>query len=340
MIERLKPLADRIRENRDRLAENASEIRKAGGVTAGLEEGSLILSVEKSTPSFTVCAVDGGLLTDRFVGSDILVSRAVAACFTYESGRLASVRYHPKKFPEPEVGFRNGLDEHEALVFRSLFRLKGELSTALESLEMFKPDYLFLDGSVVPLGADKPADGSALSEDYEGLLKVYKTLYGRCGETGCQLVGVIKDSRGKRLAEILKDRLMVEVPDATLADALLREGERTSEMAYSHDHSRHQVLRQLGDWGEKIRLFYLKPSASDMPLRVEFVRPGKSASEIASAVLSLSSISKAFAYPAALIEADMCAALAPLEMEKIKRSLIVLTGGASRPLRRSDRPFR
>lgn len=341
MLERLEPLAQRIRETRERLAENAAEIRKSEGAVPGLEENGLAMPVQRIVPAFSVCAVDGGLLADRFVGSDILVRRSVAVGFRYDNGKLAAAGYHPRKFPETEVGFRNGLDEHEALVFRSLFRLDGEISTALEAVEKFRPDYLLLDGSIVPLGADRPGDGSVLSADYEKLLGTYRKLYKKCGELGCQLVGVIKDSRGKRLAEILKDRLIVDVPDAVLADALLREGERTGLMAHSQDPSKHQVLKSLGEWGAKAKLFYLKASASDIPLRVEFMQSQKKdAGEIASAVLSLSSISKAFAYPAALIEADMCAALGPLEMEKIKRSLFVLTGGASKPLRRAQRPFR
>jgi hypothetical protein len=269
------------------------------------------------------------------VGSDILVRRSVAVCFVYKEGRLASVEHHPKKFPENEVGFRNGLDEHEALVFRSLFRLRGEIDTAAEALDRFKPDYLLLDGSLMPLASDKPGDGSALREDYDSLLASYRKLYEKCDSLKCQLVGVVKDSRGKRLADVLKGRLLSDVPDAVLADALLKEGERTSAMTHGGDPQ-----KGLGEWGGRMRLFYTKPSGVDIPLRIEFLSQKKSAADVASSIYALSSISRAFAYPAALIEADMCAALGPLEMDKIKRSLFALTGGAARPLRRAERPFR
>jgi hypothetical protein len=134
--------------------------------------------------------------------------------------------------------------------------------------------------------------------------------------------------------------MLVDVPDTTLADSLLQEGERTCVLPYSNDVKKHPVLNSLGDYAQKIKLFYFKPSADDSPLRIEFLQSEKSADGIASVISSLCSISKTFAYPAALIEADMCAALEPLEMEKIKRSLFVLTGGVSRPLRRQSRPFR
>jgi len=340
MLDSLKPLAKKILETQDMVAENAAAIRSAGRAPEEFEEKDLILPVRKSAPDFSVCAVDGGLLADRMVGSDIVIRRSVAVNFVYQDSRLKTVHHHPGKFPEPEIGFMNGLDEHEALAFRSLFRLKGEISAALEALEKFKPDYLLLDGSVVLLGSDKPGDGSLLSEDYKELLKTYKMLYQRCETQNCQLAGVIKDSRGKRLTELLRDQLLVDVSDTVLADALLSENERTSVLGYTSDAAKHPVLTSLGEWAGRIKLFYLRPSASDSPLRIEFVKSKKGVDEIAADICSLCSISKAFAYPAILVEADMCAALEPTEMEKIKSSLFVMTGGATKPLRRAVRPFR
>ena len=58
----------------------------------------------------------------------------------------------------------------------------------------------------------------------------------------------------------------------------------------------------------------------------------------ASLLFSLSAISENFAYPAVLIEADMCAALDPREIEPLENSLHSLAG--IRPLRRNQRPFR
>lgn len=340
MIEKLKPLAERIKQSQEKIAENAAAIRSSGVSLKESDEDKLILPSPNSPLNISVCAVDGGLLADRLFGADILVRRSVAACFTYQDSKLETVNHLPRKFPDPEVDFRTGLDEHEAMQFRSLFRLKGELDIALEALEKFKPDYLLLDGSVVLLGSDKPSERSVLFEEYSSLLKLYKTLYHKSETQDCQLVGVIKDSRGKCLVECLQDQLLVDVPDTVLADALLQEAERSCVLPYSSDVPKHPILNNLGENAKNIKLFYLKPSEVDSPLRIEFLQAKKSADEIASVILSLSSISKTFAYPAALIEADMCAALEPLEMEKIKRSLFVLTGGASRPLRRQNRPFR
>jgi len=338
----LEPLAQRIRESQGRIAENAEAIRKGVTFLKESEDKTLVVQSKSVALDFSVCAVDGGLLADRLFGADLLVGRSVAVSFRYSEGKLESALHFPSRFPETIVDFRTGLDEHDATVWRSLFRLKGELGAALDALEKFKPSYLFLDGSIVLLGSDRPSEHSALYSDYAALLNMYKSLYSRCEELGCQLVGVIKDSRGKRLAECLRDKLIIDVPDTVLADALLREGERTCAIPYTAEVQKHPVLSSLGESADRVKLFYLKSSDSDSPLRVEFLqsKKGKSADEIASIVHSLCSISKTFAYPAVLIEADMCAALEPLEMDKIKRSLFMLTGGASRPLRRAERPFR
>ena len=340
MESQLRSIAGRILESRKRIFLNAEELRLQNPDSPESREKGLIAAVEGKSFDGKVCAVDGGQLSDRFFGADISVSRSVASCFTYRDSRLVGTKYFPGRFPQNAVELKSGLDEHEALQFRSLFRLQGEIGCASLALGKFTPDYLLLDGSIVLLGCDKPSPDSMLFQEYSSLLNSYRELYCKCEAQGCQLAGVIKDSRGKRMAECLRDRLVVDVPDTVLADALLNEKERTCAIPYTANIPKHPVLSGLGKYAEKIRLFYTKPSSEDSPLRVEFLQGKKSADEVASAIQALSSISRAFAYPAALIDADMCAVLDPLEMDKIKQSLFVLTGGASRPLRRQARPFR
>jgi hypothetical protein len=340
MLDQLKPLAQRISLTVQKVAENAKALIDEEFSIKESDEENLIYPVSKNSLNVSVCAVDGGLLADRFFGADILIRRSIAVKFTYTDSKLQNAQYFPGKFADSQVEYKIGLDEHESMQFRSLFRLAGEIEVALDSLEKFKPDYLLLDGSIVLLGSDKPGDQSVLSEDYKSLLKTYKTLYHKCKTQNCQLVGVIKDSRGKRLTECLADKLIVSVPDTTLADELLKEGERTCCLSYCSNNAKHPVLSSLGDFADNFRLFYIKPSSDDLPLRIEFLSSSKSADEISSVVNSLCGISKTFAYPAALIEADMCAALEPIEMDKVKRSLSVLTDGIVKPLRRQARPFR
>jgi len=340
MIESLGPLAARISKTQQAIRENAQALLQEQIRISESDEQELISAVAKGRLDASVCAVDGGLLADRLFGADILIRRSLAVCFAYKGSKLAETSYHPKKFADPQIDYRIGLDEHESLQWKSLFRLSGEIDAAIGALDMFGPDYLLLDGSLLLLGSDKPSEQSVLFDEYKELLSKYKTLYGKCKAKGCQLIGVIKDSRGKRLAQCLAGKLIVDVPDTMLADSLLKEGERTCTISYCSDSKKHPVLSSLNEFADQFQIFYIKPSGEDLPLRVEYLSNEKGADEIASAVSSLCSISRAFAYPAALIEADMCAALGPIEMENVKRSLSALTGGIVKPLRRNARPFR
>lgn len=322
MREKIAELASDMRRSFDILRQQAAQARAA--------DPSLVLSVERSPLSLSVCAVDGGLLAQRVHGADIVISRSVAVNFIYSGSILKSFSYHPSRSPEPRLELKSSLDEHEADVFRSLVRLESEVKSAISSIERFSPDILLMDGSLLPLPSDRPEDGSELSSLYRDLLSHYQRLFSLSKEKGCMLCGVIKDSRAKRLA----DSFEMRCSDTTLCGYLLKEGERTKAIPYHGE--RKPPGKELQILAGKVSVFYLKPSEHDLPLRIEAFDcdPAKAAS----IVLALSAISETFAYPAVLIEADMCAALDPSEMESIQGSLLSMTG--LRPLRRDSRPFR
>ena len=302
--------------------ELAAGIRKSHdelrGRAASMQE--LKLSVSGKAPSLSVCAVDGGLLYHRMHGVDIAVARAVAVNFTYSDGRPKSHEYFPSKFPSSSVEIKSSLDEHEANLFRSLARLKHEIECANGAVEKFRPELLLLDGSLLPVPSDIPAKNSQLRPVYDTLLETYQKLYSH----DCLFCGVIKDSRARRLSQ--------DCSDSVLCNYLLSEGERTKEFPY---FEKPPSDKELGRLGSEIKVTYIKPSENDIPLRLEILGDVELAS---SHLMGLSAISKHFAYPAALVEADMCAALDPVEIESIERELQSKAGIL--PLRRNSRPFR
>jgi hypothetical protein len=304
----LEQISERIRKSHDILREKARSMH------------DLKIAVPKEPLNISVCAVDGGLLYHRMHGLDIALGRAVAVNFNYSDGKPAGHKYHPSRAPQPSVEIKTSLDEHEANVFRSLVRLKHEIGCANEALEKFKPELLLLDGSLLPVPSDIPAKSSQLRPAYDELLESYRKLYSQ----NCIFCGVIKDSRARRLAS--------DCSDSVLCNYLLGEGERTKEFSY---FEKPPSEPDLGELGANVRVTYIKPSANDIPLRVEILGDVAKAS---SHVLALSAISKHFAYPAALVEADMCAALDPVELESIERQLQAKAG--IMPLRRNSRPFR
>ncbi len=301
-------LTEQMRRNEDSIRAVAKDLSEE------------VCKVVVSPLNLSVSAVDGGLLYHRMHGLDIAVARAVAVNFKYVDGKPAEHEYHPSRSPEPSVEIKTSLDEHEANVFRSLVRLKHEIQCANNAVEKFKPDLLLLDGSLLPVPSDIPAKSSQLRSMYDDLLESYRKLYSH----DCLFCGVIKDSRARRLSP--------DCSDSVLCNHLLSEGERTNEFSY---FEKPPSDKDLGILGADVKVTYIKPSANDIPLRVEILGDVEKAS---SNVLGLSAISKHFAYPAALVEADMCAALDPVELESVERQLQIKAG--IMPLRRNSRPFR
>ncbi len=335
MAEGLSEIADAIKSAEKRIAGIAEELRKGNshGIKGALDS-RLFLPVKTEKINYSVCAVDGGLVSERFHGSDIVTGKAVAVFFEYSDSKLSSCSYLPQKFPRSVLDARLGLDEHESQVYSSLFRLKMEIKTAIEAVKRFSPSVLLFDGSLLPLPNDIPSRESIIFPEYNKVLALYAELYDLC-RGRCSLIGVIKDTRSRRLAKEL-GIAGENITDSHLMNSLLRKMERTCTFPYAKEDT--PATAELKKFGE-VYCFYIKPSDSDLPLRIEFVKDNNS-EKIPEIINSLSAISENYAYPAALIEADLCAAMDPLEMEKVKGELSALLGRPLRPLRRGSRPFR
>jgi len=320
MRDALSSLAERILRDQASLSERARETR------AGRPE--LIASVVPVEISLSVCAVDGGLFAYRLHGHDVVAARSVAVNFIYQDSRLESFDYYPSRSPDMSLSVESALDEHEANVFRSLTRLGSELSCAIEALKSYSPALMLMDGSLWTVPSDRPAQDSRLAPLYGEVVELYKELYSACGDKGTLLCGVIKDSRSRKLASSMG----FSCSDTVLCSHMLKKAERTAVFPYFEDKQKEPA----GFW-EKLRVFYMKPSENDLPLRVEFIGEEGDVSRVSSLIFSLSSISESFAYPAILIEADMRAAMDRNEAEGLQADIRALE---MRPLRRNSRPFR
>jgi hypothetical protein len=311
-------------------------------------EADLILPVAPSVPHGSIAAVDGGLGVVEFHGLDLLAIKALAVRFDYENGRLVRHAYLPSAHPPIDVKVGWGLEGFDQMRFSSLMRLQAELSIALAAVEKWKPSFLLLDGSIAPLVSDKPPEDSEQKSLYSEVISIYKKLYSACSRSLVNLVGITKDSRGRRFLDLLS-RAAIESKEAlaygsdtAFLDLLLEEGERTFCMRYSLSPLSNPVLKDLNEWAGKIIAFYIKPTAQDRPLRVEFLANSTSFSQIAQAVAGLCRLAPHYAYPAILIEADLRAAMRQDELEKVVADLSVHIGRKRPllPLRRDSRPFR
>lgn len=338
MLDKIKAAAEHIRAMNEEMRGKAVELRGSKHVFIEALEKGLIVPLKEIKFTGKVAAVDGGLLAQEMHGIDLVIARAVAASFSFKDNELVSHEYLPNAFPESDYEIKIGLDEREVMCFRSIFRLRKEIECAIETLEKAKPDYLLLDGSLVPLTADKPPDDSEVAYEYQKLVGLYRKLYENAREQKCELVGVIKDSRARRFVDIARSALELRSSDSVFLNHLLKEGERTFAFKYTSDTKRHPVVKDFGNYGEMINAMYLKPVEEDRPLRVEFL--SSEFEKIANSIFTLSRINRSYAYPAVLIEADLRAALDPLELERAQKSLSMQSGMGVMPLRRNSRPFR
>ncbi len=236
----------------------------------------------------------------------------------------------------------------------STIRLRSEISSAVKCVEKFSPALLMLDGSIIPHYSDKPARSSSVFDMYMEVLGLYLELFGKCEKTGTMLCGVVEDSRSSRFCELLKKIMEMErgggefsvlerTKDTNLLYWALQKGERTMEFRYSDSPKEHPVLKDFGDYWEKIHGFYLKTAKWDRPVRVEFIseKPAELAGKLAPLILAVSGQHEVYGLPTPLIEADSVAKMSDLDIDQFYSQILSITGNIPSMfrLRREQRPF-
>jgi len=325
-----------------------------------LLEEKLVFPAEKAPLEGRIAGVDSGFVGKNLFSMDLLIIRGVAAIFDYKGGKLVSSSYLPDffSFPEPILS-NNALEKDEFQCNKSIQRLLEEIRLSKETIEKFSPKFLFIDGSIIPQYADKPRKDSKIESAYHKLISAFQDLYSVAEKKNCELIATVEDSRGSRFRSILQEEILCKEKacapenfddcfDSVLLDYLLAQGERSFAFKYTSKISEHPILNDFDSkWADSIHAFYLKPSAFDRPLRIEFISREKGsalsehANKIASITFAQSSLNREYAYPAVLIEADMRARLAPDEIEIIYNKIIDKLGKNFKlKLRRDNRPFK
>lgn len=317
-----------------------------------------------------VAGVDGGVLNRSLQCADLIITRAVAAIFRYESEEGPNVDYFPDKFPEPRIIVNIApLNKINSEINTNLERLKTELEVAIKVPDEYSVDVILLNGSVLPQITDKPySPTSLLIKKYEQIVDLYIKLYEKSMETNTILAGVIEDSRSTRFIQIL-NRLLPHLiyryselkellnfdyrqvlklmRDSDFLFRFLDVGERTLVFCYSEKPQEHPILRDLKEegWDKPINVFYLKTVEFDIPIRIEFLAfrddPINLANRLSSIIYPLSSYHSEYATPSVIIEADARAKLLESDLEIIYDSLVHAVGfpPSLLKLRRDRRPF-
>ena len=322
----------------------------------GVPEGRLCFQVPRWMPTGAVAGVDSGFVAKRLANVDLVLIRTVGVVFRYQNGIISSSDYYPGyfSFPQPHLSL-GSLEHDEAEQSKSLMRLREEVNTAKKIMELHSPQYLFIDGSIVPQYQDKPRKESALTGKYSDILTEFESLYALAEKHNCTLISTVEDSRGSRFRQILQEDILARnrlfdgseldgLLDSSLLDYFLLPGQRSCAFTYTKDITQHPVLQDFNSkWSRSIYGLYIKPAALDRPLRVEFICHGglkEKADEVASVAFALSSFHREYAYPSVLIEADLRAKLKPEEIDIVYNRIMDKLGASVKMrMRRENRPF-
>ncbi len=337
MLEELKSAAEHIKNANSKTKELAEKIRKNNRQLEMSLEKELIKPTKKTEINGKIASVDCGLISNEMQGIDLIIARPAGVVFEYEKSKLKNTEYYPKSFPEPKYIVKFGLDEFNSIIFKSLYRLELEISLAIELVKKYNPKIMLLDGSISILAQDRPSEDSELIELYKNVINLYKRLYTICQEKRIILIGVVKDSKGKRFLDELNEKEMLS-SDIVFLDYFLKENERTCSIRLSKEPKKHPCFKDLGELGEKLNLFYIKPVSNDRPVRIEFL--GEKYDEISGIMQTLLSINESYAYPSILIEVDLRSMIDVKEMEAMEKTLFMFSKEGFFPLKRNSRPFR
>ena len=314
MIDDLERLARRI--------VSREEDRRAKALALREEHPDFFRHVQPSEVSGRFGAVDGGLLSEEYQGFELIVVRAVGVRYTYSKGKLVGVDYYPSPIPDPKLfTYDMPVEEENVGPLRSLTRLLVEIGTALEFVRERELDYIFLDGSILPQLVDKPrGKANGVQGLYEEVLDRYRKLYTECRKRGVVLAGIVKDSKGNRIASYLNGP---HLRDSVWLKYAMNVGEMTVPIPYADRPENQATLQDLGEEiAKNVWIFYLKASDYDRPFRVEFYSDDPSLGErLASLLLPLSSVNRTFTIPPFLLEADIRARLGKKSLAYVREYL-------------------
>ena len=298
---------------------------------------------------FTCAGVDGGIQSASLLGVDILLVRAVAAVISYTQKGIYSTSYFRSRNPQPKMMVsmeRFSTREFENII--NLRRTYEELDTALELISDQNQhiDLLLMDGSLTTSTYFVYSENSLLKPLADNVLATMRSLIETSQKRGILLAFVVKDSRSSYFVEFMGKilPLLAERIPGLLKIAYRRVLRFSRDQDFmSHllrVNTRSFCLRKgrldlpgVDSSDFTVYSFYIKGSAYDSPLRIEFAQQemgsnetiariaDATANKISTLLLPLSQFHAAYALPAPIIEADARACLPNHAMDLILQML-------------------
>jgi hypothetical protein len=271
---------------------------------------------DNGKPTLKVCAADSGFADIGLSGALFLFAKAIGVLFEYENGKLKGSKYFPSKQGKAAHWVIDAADDAESYAARDIRRLREEWSVLLEMVEKEECGIALFDGSLVPLPQSTPARDSPLHKEFSGLMEIRERARKAAAQKGTRIIGIVKDSRGRRLCRALG----IDASDMLVLAKALPENSATKPMQYS-------------DSVNDVMFSYAK-IGNDIPLRIEWFAESN---EPVDEVYSLCMLSS-YRYPPPLVEADIRSMIRRPEYEMMEKAIRARFPGLVK--RRDRRPFR
>ncbi len=253
------------------------------------KEREFIHKIPDKVPKITkLSGVDGGVLSEAYMGFDLILFRAVGVTFQ-GIGDKVSASYHPDFNPDPNIFFtpsmRSRLEFSRMITLKRLFI---EYEIAAQTIKKENPTVLYIDGKVLPMAsdfADMMNNSPLLAQAELDVKQKYRELIVLAKDMDTLLCGLVKDSRSRELSAQLSksipewirknivnpddvrgwSKVLPNSLDHILTANLLEKHERTVWLESQAPEWLPSALKA------KIWSCMVRPIAEDSPIRVEIV---------------------------------------------------------------------
>jgi hypothetical protein len=256
------------------------------------------LSEKEAKPS-SMCFVDGGEGYRELLGAGLYFVRATSLLMSEDFGQ--------RFIRDVDLGIISYDDNTKDRV--ELLREAMELDVATETLRKYKPEYVFLDGSLYVKATRKAIE----CEEYSDYIQKYYKLVHAAGKAGAALVGVSEDSKSRLLKGYLASRYGVAFPDFFTDPTIL------SMLAPKRKYSTTRLT--LTSNGTEYTTAYIKVHRLANPLRVDVVGGEEKFEKAVQVIRELSKGSRHYGYPIPLYLAHLDAKINPKHADWSSRRL-------------------
>ena len=252
---------------------------------------------------------DSGFFNSYITGLDFVYVKTAGSFLKYDK---KLIDYKRLKITKELFLSEKQLQKDEVNKFASIKRIASELDKTIEGINKFNPEFVFIDGSILPQPIDRPSNTSNIIKDYMEMLEKFVKVYDLCKDNDINLIGTIEDSRANTFLKKINE--IKNINDVVFLNYVLKKGEGISFIKLLEEET--VIKNDLKSFGNfDFFASYLKIN-EDYPLRIETT--SKKFKDVRNFTYFISNFYKEYAYSSVIIDADKQAKLDLSEIKQIK----------------------